>query len=131
MMILGIAGCTSLVIAGFGVRDSVINIANNQYDQILKYDISAAYSEEVTDRTLAEIEEQYGSQIAGSAVLLETSVDAPYTGGSKTVTLMVSGDENIRNCVDFHGEDVSAPVPGKGEIPKGKAGYAAVDCAGR
>ena len=36
MMILGISGCTALVMAGFGVKDSVSNIANNQYDEIMK-----------------------------------------------------------------------------------------------
>lgn len=116
MMILGIAGCTSLVMAGFGIRDSVTNIANNQYDQILKYDISATYSEEVTGEMLEEIEEQFGDKIAYSAVLQEISVDAPYKGGVKTVTLMVSEDEKIRDCVDFHVGEEPIELPGNGEV---------------
>ena len=34
MMILGIAGCTALVLTGFGIHDSVANIANFQFDDI-------------------------------------------------------------------------------------------------
>lgn len=116
MMILGIAGCTALVIAGFGVKDSVSNIVNDQYDEILQYDISATYTKEVTDRVLEEIEEQFGNDITGSAVLQETSADAPYENGSKTVTLMVSDGEEISQCVNFHLNKTQVELPGKGEI---------------
>ena len=34
MMILGISGCTALLLTGFGVRDSIINIAGMQYEEI-------------------------------------------------------------------------------------------------
>ena len=116
MMILGIAGCTALVIAGFGIRDSVTNIVNNQYDHIMKYDISATYSKEITEAMQQELEEPFRNQIAESAVLFETSVEAPYKGGVKTVTLMTSNGSDIGRCVDFHLDDTPVELPGKGEI---------------
>lgn len=116
MMILGIAGCTALVVAGFGVKDSIANIVNNQYDKILQYDISASYTREVTENTQERLRKQYGSDILTQAVLLETSADAPYDGGSKSVTLMVSEGETIQECVNFHLGDVASPLPGFGEI---------------
>lgn len=116
MMIVGIAGCMALVMAGFGVNDSVSNIVNDQYDNILKYDISATYTKLVTQEALEEIKEQFGDSVTSQAVLMETSVDAPYEGGVKTVTLMVSEDESIRQCVDFHLGSDMVEVPKKGEI---------------
>lgn len=116
MMIVGIAGCMALVMAGFGVNDSVSNIVNDQYDNILKYDISATYTKSVTQEMLEEIKEQFKDSITSQAVLMETSVDAPYDGGAKTVTLMVSEDESIRQCVDFHLGSDTVEIPGKGEI---------------
>lgn len=116
MMILGIAGCTSLVIAGFGVKDSVSNIVNNQYDEILQYDISATYTKEITEETTQEIEEQFGKEMTGSAVLQETSADAPYENGNKTVTLMISADDKINQCVNFHLDGETVGLPEKGEI---------------
>ncbi len=116
MMILGIAGCMALVMAGFGLNDSIANIVNDQYDNILKYDISATYSEAVSKEALSEIEEQFGAEITNQAVLMETSVDAPYEGGVKTVTLMVSEDDSIRECVDFHLDGKPVAAPKKGEI---------------
>ncbi len=40
MTIIGIAGCTALVLAGFGLRDSIVDIVHNQYEEINQYDIS-------------------------------------------------------------------------------------------
>lgn len=116
MMILGIAGCMALVMAGFGINDSISNIVNDQYDNILVYDISATYSQAVTEDALQEIEEQFGQEITHQAVLMETSVDAPYDGGVKTVTLMVSEDESIRECVNFQLNGETVDVPETGEI---------------
>lgn len=116
MMILGIAGCTALVIAGFGVKDSVSNIVNDQYDEILKYHISATYTKEMTEAVQQEIREQFGREISGSAVLQEASAEAPYEKGSKTVTLMVSEGTEIKECVDFHLGKASVELPRKGEI---------------
>lgn len=116
MMIVGIAGCMALVMAGFGVNDSISNIVNDQYDHILKYDISAAYTKAIPQEALDEIEKQFDDDITNQAVLLETSVEAPYAEGVKTVTLMVSEDASISQCVDFHRDGEAVPIPGKGEI---------------
>ena len=71
---------------------------------------------EVTDQVLEEIQAQFEKEITGSAVLQETSVDAPYETGSKTVTLMVSNGEEISQCVNFHLDGTPVELPGKGEI---------------
>jgi putative ABC transport system permease protein len=39
MTVTGIAGCTSLMLAGFGLRDSLVYIARAQFEQIFKYDL--------------------------------------------------------------------------------------------
>lgn len=36
--IVGIIGCTALILTGFGLRDSIVDIANNQFNEIFKYD---------------------------------------------------------------------------------------------
>ncbi len=38
MTLVGIAGCTALLLTGFGIRDSVDRIARTQYGDIFKYD---------------------------------------------------------------------------------------------
>ncbi len=41
MTILGIAGCTGLLMMGFGIRDSLAGIRQKQYSEIIKYDLIA------------------------------------------------------------------------------------------
>ncbi len=116
MMLLGIAGCTSLVMAGFGVKDSISNIANNEFDHILQYDISASYTKPISEEAKQEIQEKFGAEIENSTLLMEISVEAPQKNGAKTVDLMISENEDIIHCVDFHLENSTVALPGKGEI---------------
>lgn len=39
MTIIGILGCTSLIVAGFGLKDSIGSMMPNQYEKIFKYDM--------------------------------------------------------------------------------------------
>jgi ABC-type antimicrobial peptide transport system permease subunit len=44
MILTGIGGCTALLVAGFGIRDSVSDVVNYQYDEIMLYDIEACFT---------------------------------------------------------------------------------------
>ena len=39
MTVIGIAGCTALILAGFGIRDSIRDVANTQFEEILQYNL--------------------------------------------------------------------------------------------
>lgn len=43
MTIIGIFGCTALLITGFGMRDSINGIIDNQYQKITHYDVVGIY----------------------------------------------------------------------------------------
>ena len=45
MTIVGIAGCTGLMVTGFGIRDSVLDIPESQYGEIFTYDMSISLSD--------------------------------------------------------------------------------------
>ena len=38
MTVLGIAGCTALLITAFGLSDSISDVSGKQFSQIFKYD---------------------------------------------------------------------------------------------
>lgn len=42
--IIGISGCTALLVTGFGIKDSVIEIPNKQFKEIIQYDSSIILS---------------------------------------------------------------------------------------
>ncbi len=39
MTIIGVAGCTALIVAGFGLRDAVGSMIPSQYGEIFKHQI--------------------------------------------------------------------------------------------
>lgn len=39
MTILGISGCTALLLSGFGLKDSIMSIVTKQFDELYKYDM--------------------------------------------------------------------------------------------
>lgn len=44
MTILGVCGCTALLITGFGIRDSVTGIVEKQYQTLIHYDVIGLYN---------------------------------------------------------------------------------------
>mgnify|MGYP002563538125 CR=1 FL=1 len=119
MMILGIGGCTALVLAGFGIYDSVGGIAQHQYSQIEKYDMAAAFSKTLDEEEQAKIESQYGDQISNMAVLQQSSVDAEGGGVNKSCNLMISDDSRITKAVSFRTKDgrkIAYPKTGEAVI---------------
>ena len=46
MTIIGIAGCTALILAGFGIKDSITDIVHNQFERVNSYDISITVNTE-------------------------------------------------------------------------------------
>ncbi|TLG74166.1 FtsX-like permease family protein [Culicoidibacter larvae] len=54
MTIFGVAGCTALLITGFGIKDSLTGIVDKQYGEIYHYDLTAVYKDDATDSAIAE-----------------------------------------------------------------------------
>ena len=45
MMLVGIGGCTALLLTGFGLGDSIKNIVSFQYEEVTKYDIDVRFTD--------------------------------------------------------------------------------------
>ena len=117
MMILGISGCTALLVTGFGVKDSVTDVAGMQYDEIQMYDIGISFSDAVDEAEADALTEEMGDDLSEIAYLYEESVDMDFGGKTKSVYLDIP--ENVEEIADFlslhtkDGEEI--PYPGKGE----------------
>lgn len=96
MTVIGIAGCTALILAGFGIKDSVSTVAAGQYGEIFKYDISGAMGEKCdSDALLSEygenpsVEDIYAvAQRIGKA----DKSGGGHSASSKNVTVISAGD---------------------------------------
>ena len=110
MMIIGISGCTALLVTGMGVRDSIANIADTQFEQIFIYDVAAGIREE--EVKVPGIRESL--LVAGKSVDLQTGREV------KSVNLMVPAEkEKFSLYVDLHtkkGDKIDFPENGKAVI---------------
>lgn len=117
MMILGISGCTALLVTGFGIKDSVTNVADMQYDQVHIYDMSITFKDGVEQSKKDMLEEQTGGLLAQTAYRSEESVDLDFAGKTKSVYLEVPENaEEIDAFINLHtkdGEPISYPKEGE------------------
>ena len=49
MTVIGVAGCSALLLTGFGIRDSVRDIVDKQYGEIYRYDLNAVLKKPLSD----------------------------------------------------------------------------------
>ncbi len=118
MMILGISGCTALLLTGFGLKDSVTNVADMQYDEIQIYDIGITFSESVQKADLDQLNEKTGNMLERYAGRYEESVDLDFEGKTKSMYLGIA--QNTKEIGDFlklkttNGENIDYPA--KGEV---------------
>ena len=117
MMILGISGCTALLVTGYGVKDSVTNIADMQYDEIQIFDIGITFSEGVQGADIDAMTEQMDGKLEQVACHYEESVDLDFGGKTKSVYLMIPEDvEEIGTFLNLHtqsGEPIPYPMAGE------------------
>ncbi|MBD5505671.1 MAG: FtsX-like permease family protein [Lachnospiraceae bacterium] len=117
MMILGISGCAALLVAGFGIRDSVANIADYQYGEIQIYDIGITYDEALTQAEMAAFTEQTADIFAKIAYRYEESADIDFGEKTKSLYMVIPENaEEMKEFIDLHTEQGEAiPYPAKGE----------------
>lgn len=119
MMIIGIAGCTALLITGFGIRDSVCDIVDIHYDTIMKYDLSVTVDEAMTDvqmeDLIANADEECG--ISSVAVFLrsENLIDSS-DNTMRDVVLYATDDPNISRVASSISGEQTFDWPGDGQI---------------
>lgn len=117
MMILGISGCTALLVTGFGIKDSVTNVADMQFDEIQTYDIGITFSDGVQQEDMDAMKEQSKNMLAQAACRYEESVDLDFGGKTKSVYLEVPEDADAMGTfLKLHtqaGEGI--PYPAEGE----------------
>ncbi|MCM1121107.1 MAG: FtsX-like permease family protein [Eubacterium sp.] len=114
MMVLGISGCTALLVAGFGIKDSITNVADRQYDEVQVYDIGISFDEPVAEEDRKELEEQMQGVFARTAYRYEESADLDFGGKTKSIYMMIPENvDEITNFIDLHtekGEAIPYPV---------------------
>ncbi len=59
MTVIGISGCTALLVTGFGIRNSIKDIGTLQFDQIFKYQLKIEMKKDYTQSDLDSFDRDY------------------------------------------------------------------------
>lgn len=118
MMIIGIAGCTALVITGFGLKDSIDNVVNFQYDEIMTYDSQITFEDgtsvEEIEKLVSKTEEKFNTSVT-YAMVNHRIIKHTSDSGIRSIELFSSDDKDILNYINPHSgsEQFSWPEDGK------------------
>ena len=119
MTIIGIFGCTSLIVAGFGLKDSITQIMPNQFEKVFTYDLQVGLK-----NGLDEEQQKNIKQYVESKSEVQKTVETYMTSGvvkngkiEEDVQLIVPKEQNeldsMIHLVDIHSKKpVSLPDDG-------------------
>ena len=116
MMVLGIGGCTALLCTGFGIRDSIAHVADDQFDEITLYDYAVTFQEGQTQESAKAYLEKSGWAEDQGLLVHSGSIDILTPGGSKSVYLVVSSKDSLEGFLSLHSGGRPVAYPGEGEV---------------
>lgn len=123
MMVIGISGCTALLVTGFGIRDSVVDIADQQFQEIQTYQFGITLKngiKDANDPSLTEFTEILDTYGGSFLPVLETTMDLQTPENLKSIHLIiVENPAQIGEYIDLH-------TPDKTAISYPKAGEAVI-----
>ena len=114
MMLLGIGGCTALLVAGFGAKDSLAGVGGFQYDEISLYDVVVTLDPDKAGSNPGALWDDWAEH-AALAHREEIRLLNP-DGVGKDTELILAERDDITPLLHLHTKNREAlPWPGKGE----------------
>ncbi len=115
MMLVGISGCTALLVTGFGIRDSISDVGRQQFEDIQVFDMSVTFKDAQDGDGPEDFAQAAGEVAQTYAWFSEQSVDLEFGRHIKSVSLVVPKEDPTEDFLRFQtlsGEEI--PFPAKG-----------------
>ena len=113
MTVIGIGGCTALVIAGVGLRDSLTMSMRVQYNELFNYDAQLTYAEGLLEEERKQVMDYISASdaISAHAEIYAASVTAKSEAYSISAYLEVFDADDIAEFVQLRDYDTKADMP--------------------
>ena len=102
MTIIGVMGCTALILTGFGIRDAISKMIPSQYGEIFKYNLQVSLKDNITGKQIEE-EENLVKNVQGISEIIKInlqSIDITSIENTQNIQLIVPEDtEKFENFV--------------------------------
>ncbi|HHW49057.1 MAG TPA: hypothetical protein GXX14_10645 [Clostridiaceae bacterium] len=118
MTVLGIAGCTSLVVAALGLGDSIRNIVNDQFDTIMTYDFDISFSEAQSKDEMEKFIRTFSDVLSECVFVSTGEVEVVQNDKIKKASVVATDDPAITKVIGLYlnGETLPYPEFGKAAI---------------
>lgn len=115
MMLLGIGGCTALVLTALGLNDTIQNVVTRQYDDIILYDYEITMAYDMNEEEQEIFFRDAGDDIKDAVFLYRGLAEVSDGDAIKNATLTVTDGKKLCKYIDlsFDGEPID--YPGRGE----------------
>ena len=112
MTIVGIGGCTALIIAGFGIRDSLLTTMETQYNELFQYDVQLTLANGLLESERTELESYLGAADAVELYeeLRTENVTAETDAYSIIAFLQVMEPQQVKDFVTLRSYDERSPI---------------------
>ena len=115
MMIVGIGGCTALLLTGFGIRDSIVDIVSYQFAEVTVYDMEVYFSEGQSQERQDAIQAELRPYMDQILFYHRSSVDLDFDNQTKPVDLIAT-DRDLQDYMHLQKNGKQLQMPRKGEI---------------
>ena len=123
MMVLGIGGCTALLVTGFGLKDSIAGVAEVQYSEIQFMDFTVTMQKEVDQEVKSDLEALKAKGLETWLAYQESASDLVTEKGQKNVTAVTLPSELTQETLEtfihletLKGEPVRKPEKGEAVV---------------
>ena len=114
MMIIGIGGCTALLLTGYGIQDSIGDLANIQFEEVSVHDMQIYFDGEMDQQAQEDFYQSVKNNVQSVGYFYQTSGQLKFDGQARDV-YMICSDDGITEFMDFHKDGNAVPMPGTGE----------------
>ena len=103
MTIIGIFGCTSLIVTGFGIKDSIKTIVPSQFEKVFSYNMQVSVKDDISEETEQKLVDELreNSQVQKAIETDMTSVTAVNGDNEEDVQVIIPKD-NFDGVVNLY-----------------------------
>jgi len=122
MTVIGISGCTALLLTGFGIRDSVSSIMSLQFEEITLYDMTISFADSARQQDISRVEDLLRSNASSQGFItlrakMKDAINPEANLTPRQFTLVVTEDtDNLDRFIVLRdratGETIPAPTDG-------------------
>ena len=115
MMLLGIGGCTALLVTGFGLQDTVGGLQDVQFRDVTIYDMAVTFADPLDQEEQEDFRAQFREQTDRILFCEQGGIDLYFDNNVKNIYFLAT-DADLEGIIDLHRGKEPVAMPGENEV---------------